>query len=416
MDSTKLLTEKLTLARELSSLRPEIDHLRSQAASHQTFLAEKLALQRRLSTMQVELETEQRSTQRALTKEDRVQAEDAKLESRIESLQADLAKERRDRQKVEREAQKTTTESESRRTTLESRLDAFRSKLKITKGQLKDTQTALEATQAAANAASSRPMASVKPTTSLAKSPRKRAAVQMDADTMIGTPGDMPAGKKSKKGSTLVGEKSTFSITPFLNRTASVAPESPLSENAGSNDEDGVDLADAASGDSELKQASGKAKPVARKLILTESSLQGKRAGVLENAKSSRVNSKQPPGRKLKTAPVLEQVIEEPHTENHGRSVSVPEAAKRNVVMDNRIDEGAEMKKKKRKMLGAGLGKTVFDEDEGDAVKGDGGLLGGVRGFGMLSRGGLGGQKLGPRKFLGTSVGTFGAISPRKER
>ena len=68
-DSTKLLTEKLALARELAVLKPEIEHLRSQAMTQQNLLAEKLALQRELSTLQVELETEKRAVQRARAKD-----------------------------------------------------------------------------------------------------------------------------------------------------------------------------------------------------------------------------------------------------------------------------------------------------------------------------------------------------------
>lgn len=411
MDSTRLLTEKLTMARELSSLRPEIDHLRSQAASHQSLLAEKLALQRRLSIMQVELETEKRSTHRVLAKENRLLAGDANLESRIETLQADLAKERHNRQKVEREAQKTSTELENRKTTLESRLDAFRNKLRTTKEQLKE----MEAAQATANAASSRSTASLKPTVSMSKNSRKRAASQMDADSMIGTPGDMPAAKQTKRPSALVGEKSTFSITPFLNRTASVASDSPPSDNDGSDGEREAALADHVPADSNPKRVVRKTGPVARNLRLAKA-VQAKKGDVLDDAKSSRTNSGPPPGRKPKAAPMLEQVAEEEDNQNVGVAMPVPETANSKALFDRTVNEGALMKKMKRKILGGGLAKTLFDEDNGDGVKGDGGFLEDVREFGMLGRGGLGGSKFEPRKALSTSKAAFGAISPRKER
>lgn len=413
MDSTKLLTEKLTLARELSALKPEVDHLRSQAALYQSLLAEKLSLQRQLSTVQVELQTEKRATQRALAKEGKLQAEDAKLESRLESLQADLAKERQERQKVEREAQKDSTESENRIATLESRLDAFRNKLKSTKEQLKEAQTSLQTTQASNHGKTSRASAPANSTTSLAGNPRKRAAAQMDADTIIGTPGDLPAAKKSKRGSTLIGEKSTFSITPFLNKTASIAPESPPSDNASGDDEGHVKGSDGRSAKTNQNVASLEA--ISDLVDLSDAMnhvVQATKPGILENAKTGKINSRVPPARKRKPAPTLEQVAEE-NVENGGSTTSISEPAASKESSNETFNGVLEMKRRKRKLLGAGLGKTLFDEDEGDAIKGDQGLLGGIRGFGTLGKGGF--PKFGPRKAAGPGVSTFGAISPLKK-
>ena len=413
MDSTKLLTEKLTLARELSALKLEVDHLRSQAVSHQSLLAEKLSLQRQLSTMQVELETEKRATQRALAKEGKSQAEDAKLEFRLESLQADLAKERRERQKAEREAQKESTESHNRITTLESRLDAFRNKLKSTKEQLKEAQTSLQTAQAPNHGKSSRVSASINPTT-LVGNPRKRTAAQIDADSIIGTPGDLPAAKKSKQGSALIGEKSTFSITPFFNRTASVAPESPPSDKASGNGGDHVkDSKCLSEGINQKATLLGAISDPLNVSDATKHLVQAKKPAVLENSKTGKINSKAPPARKAKAAPTLELVAEE-SIENEESTTGMSEAAVTKDTFDETFQGVLETKRRKRKLLGGGLGKTLFDGDEGDAFKGDRGLLSGVREFGTLGKGAFGVPKFGPRKALGPSVSTFGAISPLK--
>ena len=412
MDSTKLLTEKLTLARELASLKPELDHLRSQVASHQTLLAEKLSLQRQLSTVQVELETEKRAAQRTLTKEGKSQAEDAKLELRVESLQADLAKERRERQRIECEAQKASTELENKNTALGSRLDAFRNKLKTNKEQLKETQTALQKAETSAIAASNRAAASANPAMSVVRNPRKRAAVEMDADTMIGTPGDLPAAKRNKS-STLPGEKSMFSVTPFLNRTVSIVPGSPASETGEREGEDNEELPTSPS-------RTGKTKvPVASELIgkgkSTSSTVPANKPGTLEIVKASKANSRPLPVRKPKAAPILEKVAEEDNDKNEGLAAAPIEPTASESVPDETVNEGIELKRKKRKFLGGGLGKTLFDEDEADVLKGDKGIVGGVRGFGTLARGGLGGTKLLPRTALGASRSGFGAISPLKK-
>lgn len=413
MDSTKLLTEKLTLARELSSLKPEVDHLRSQLASHQTLLAEKLSLQRQMSTVQVELETERRATQRTLAKEGKSQAEDAKLESRVESLQADLAKERRERQRIEFEAQKASTELENKNTALESRLDAFRNKLKSTKDQLKETQTALQKAETSANAASGRTVASLNPAMPVVRNPRKRAAVEMDADTMIGTPGDLPAAKRNKKSSTLPGEKSMFSVTPFLNRTVSVVPGSHASEIGEEEGGDNEELPTSPSRTSRTKA------PVASELRdkgkLASSTVPANKPGTLETAKASKAISRPLPGRKPKAAPILEKVAEEEHDKNQVPTAALIKPTASESVPDETINDGIEMKRKKRKLLGRGLGKTLFDEDEGEALKGDKGIIGGIRGFGTLARGGLGGTKFLPRTVLGASANGFGAISPLKK-
>ena len=409
MDSTKLLTDKLTLARELTALKPEVDHLRSQAASHQSLLADKLYLQRQLSTVQVELETEKRATERALQKEAKTLAEDAKQESRVESLQADLAKERRERQRIDREAQKVSNESENRISTLESRLDAFRNKLKYTKEQLKDAQTSLQTLQASNHSKFSRPSTSAKSNMLLAANPHKRGAAQIDADTTIGTPGDLPATKKSRHASTSFGEKSTFSITPFFNRAVCVASDVPPPDNASGNEEQYLK-----GSDQPPEYTSQEA--ISDLMVLsngTKNPMQARKPGVLENAKTSKINPRVAPARKAKAAPILEQVAEE--NIEYGcstTSVSDPIATR---DISNEASQGVlEIRKRKRKLLGGGLGKTLFDEDEGDALKVSRGLFDGVREFATLGKAGLGAPEFGPPKAIGSQWKTFGSISPLK--
>ena len=397
IDSTKLLTEKLTLARDLSALKPEIDQLRSQSTLHQSLLAEKLSLQRQLGTVQVELTSEKRATQRALAKEEKIRAADVQLESRMESLQADLVKERRERQTVEREARKDSTESGNRITTLESRLDAFRNKLKSTKEQLKEAQTSLQAAQSSNHSRSSRASASTNPVTALMGKPCKRGAMQMDADTILGTPGDLTVAKKSKRGSTLIGEKSTFSITPFLNRTTSVAPESPPPGNAG--EADGVNKV----GSNHLSEIISQKKASSKGICdLAEMSdtltnvVQANKPGMLRDLKAGAINSRGPPVRKNKAATILEQVAEE-SIDNAGSDTNISQPA---VVKNPSNAANLDVKRLKRKLLGNGLGKTLFDEDEGDAPKA----------FRV--------PDIRSRKAMDTNVttvSTFGAISPLKK-
>ncbi|KAL9128466.1 MAG: hypothetical protein Q9217_002870 [Psora testacea] len=366
MDSTKLLTEKLTLARELSSLKPEIDHLRSQGASHQYLLAENMSLQRRVSMLQVELENDKRSIKRTTAKDSKLEEEAAELKDLVEKLRGDLSKERRERQRVEREAHKTLAEREDRVSTLESQLDALRYELRISKEQLKDTNSELQR----ACASTSRP-SNLDASSARIPNPRKRAASRMDDDTMIDTPGDMPAAKQSKRGSAKVGEKSTFSTTPFLNRTARVAPSRPLSAGPRRRDTEVTESSiPAKCGFSHTRTPSeDTAEGADIQLRDDEESLRGAKPDVLELVTMAKLNSKAVPARKPKAGPRLEQVLEE--GSNQDVVGAAPNSVEEKETSDASMVAGIQRKKTKRKILSGNVGKTLFDDnDDGNAPRG----------------------------------------------
>ncbi|KIV83494.1 hypothetical protein PV11_05515 [Exophiala sideris] len=228
-DATRILSEKLALARELNTLKPELEHLKSQASSHQKLLAEKLALQRELSSLQVELETEKRTVQRIKAQEKTSAEEDSVLTAEIDALKKELAKAHRDTQKSERENRKRAMEWEGEKEILEGKLDAFRNKLRSTKDQLKEAQDDIEKLQSEKMAQSAEMTKARLTGTSNANS-KKRNVARFDPDMTIGTPGNGAPAAKKQRMSVNVGDKSNFSITPFLNRTLSILPESPSDE------------------------------------------------------------------------------------------------------------------------------------------------------------------------------------------
>ena len=463
---SKLLTEKLALSLEISTLKPEVEYLRTQVESNQGLLSEKLSLQQQVNTIQAELENEKCTSARALAKQGKSNEQDAELQAEIESLQKELSKEKRERekaekavdraekatqkaqtdleaqkqatehalskeqkgtkndehdaqleelrqelaqekrerQKAEKESQRTRTEMEDQKAVLDDRLNAFRAKLKSTKEKLKETETELQKAQAAAAAA--------KPFTEQAtKNRRKRMAASVDLDATIGTPGDGLPAKRTKRGSlTLPGDKSTFSITPFLNRTASVAPDgsSPTDDAAAAAaDADDAEDADAApdatpsAPHKKAPKAAAKPNPKSKRKPLAPSS-------------TNKMNLKAP-SRKKAAVLTLEKVAEEAteggEEENSENAAPVPatapaastaEAAAENPAPENPAaatteelpipklrpssrataqprkslmsfaaftDEPEPEKKKKRKLLRGGgeLGKTLFDV-EGDAM------------------------------------------------
>ncbi|KAL9587142.1 MAG: hypothetical protein Q9212_000415 [Teloschistes hypoglaucus] len=359
MDSTKLLTEKLALSRELSTLRPEIDYFRSQVASNQTLLAEKLLLEHQLSTVQMELESEKKSMQQVLAKDGKMRAEDAKIESQMQIVRAELQRERRDRQTLERESREASSTWDAQKMTLESRLETFRSKLRTTKDSLKDAQRELQDARLTAKS-NTNERADAQHGRGTVVNTTKRNAAQMLSDSMIRTPGNMVDDRRTKRASTLPGDKSTFSITPYLNRVASAAPESPQ--------ENGPQTCDVP-------------KTNRATVLAQEQERNGTKTGKVARSR-----------KKSKTGAVLEQVAEEEEVEDGEDDV-----VEQNLPRQNETTDGDDMtladnecgNRKKRRLFGGGPGKTLFDEDEPEviapAVK--------ARAFGSLSKTMVGGSR-----------------------
>lgn len=415
MDSTNLLTEKLALARELSALKPEIDHLRSQAASHQTLYSEMLSLQRQFSTLQEELDMEKRATERVMAKQRKWQAEEAGAVRQLETLQAEIFQERNERQKLEKESQKISKDRETEITTLESRLDASRTKLKTIRDQLKASQAELHTARSANQAEASRPI-SRDATRNAGREARKRTASLMEDDTIIGTPGDPQAAKKSKRASTLPGDKSTFSITPFLNRTASVGRgqlDQELGDNGAGQDDNAAAAARPGSllAKQKLAPATAGHQP-SEELDAVEALKHSSALTTLEKGKAKRVKPKAAPARIPRSAPLLEQVAEEATDAVVDLSSTNTKKAEVESTMGDATENQAD-KKRRRKLLGGGLAKTLFDDDDGEAVKSGRVTHGKARAFGAPGRVMLGVNKAAPR-FVGSANG-FGDISPLKK-
>jgi len=461
MDSTKLLTEKLALARELATVKPELEHLRSQASYQQTILSEKLALQRQVNSLEVELETEKRSSRRAAEKIDfrereaalqdelevlqkdlarekkesgKAQKEaEAEFQTQLEALQKDLAREKRESAKAQKEAEKELKVSESRHTVLESKLDQMRTKLRTTKEQLKESQTELSQARTTGTKLSMSTSADAP-----ARNPRKRAALEMSTDVTIGTPdgvairGKRPPVKRGAKDQTMLGEKSMFSITPFLNRTVNMGSNTPAKDQESDileEDEQAANDKTASIGQEEVARdapsipvvSSPIAAPKARgkKKATESSSIVEKR--VLGETKNTAQN-KNPPSKK-RAVITLEKVTEEDVDENEepapatstadGLETAAASRAlnAKPVKLRTKTSEADETgpKKKKRKLLG---GKTLFDEEDGEATKRPSKVsLGAPRLLGN-GKGGLAGPGGGLKAGLGTA---FGAFSPLKK-
>ena len=383
--------------------------------SQQSLLAEKLSLERQLSTMLVELQNEKRATQRVKSMEGAKHVNNRKLETQVEQLQSEINSERRDKQKAEREMQKMSTDFEARKAVLESRLDAFRDKLKASKEQPNEVQST---TQNNKPGKIGKQVNSVGHTTDTPTNARKRTIREFHNDTAVGTPGDVPA-KKSKNSSSLPGDKSTFSITPFLNRTASAAPDSP-----GQLEGNRIGVVCGPSpawvgNDQEIsKGASAKgisaiASPRQRKAAQL---LSPKKIDVLGNVAASKLNAKATLARRKRAVPALEQVTEEIHDENlFAMGASNKQArpamhlpSSKSFDPSNTSNVGQEATKKKRKLFGGALSGTLFDEDDGENARG--------RGKGALANGSLSLRRGSLAPKMGALAGGFDFSPLKKDR
>ncbi|KAK6442266.1 hypothetical protein LTR95_001485 [Oleoguttula sp. CCFEE 5521] len=511
-DNTAVLTEKLALTRELSVLKPELEHLKAQAESIEQLLSDKLALQRQLTEIQCEVENARREAKRALAKrrntgfeiaqeeqlddlkkqfakekrareraeeatenaqgdmdvndirkqlsrekkarekleeelaamQENTQIEDVRkdllkekktkqrLEDVVETLQAELdkerktaaraakradgnaeaddqaeelrqelAKEKKERQRAEKNVAQAAEEHEAQQATLNDKLNQFRRKLKDTKDKLKEAEVQLLAAKEAAPAPAKKATAKPAAKAATAKAPaavnaKKRSAATMDPDaSALGTPGDGPAAKRGRKAAG-VGDKSTFSITPFLNRTMTTDVErdgsdaeaqSPAAKKALAKKA----LAPAASGKINAKPAVQRKPKMPVMAVVAEEDedvhLQGQ-----ENAKPAA-------GMKIKT-----KVTD--GTENVS---SKPKPRKSLVDFETFRQQDArvtQVQPKKRKL--GGLGKTLFDDEEEalPATKTGFGsrALFGTKGYGVLTGAKKGSSLIGKSSGVGRSV------------
>lgn len=397
-----------------------------------------LAKERRLRE-KVEVELQETATDwerrhavlesRLKAKEAKLHDDDAKLESRLENIQAELFKERRLREKSERDTQKAAIDWDNKRTALESRLEVFKNKLRVTKDQLKATETQLENAKKTTRT-SDRPI-SVGLEEINGKNAMKRSSFQMD-ESMIGTPGDLPARKKNK-GSFLPGDKSTFSITPFLNRSTILNPDDQPKDNGESENEDEISACHEPSSD----HAGAMGPPVARPGKRAEPHPKNDNDGAVKTkavkpkqtgAKGN--NAAAPPKRKPKAVPSLEKVTERDEEENEingERNTNTVEIGRPvdDISLDGNHQGGKKSKKTTRRKLfggdGGGANKTLLDvddNDEGDVnpIKAEG--RGGIKGMKVFggAKSSFNAAKPAARQRIGLapSTASFGAISPLK--
>ncbi|KAI1499833.1 hypothetical protein F5X99DRAFT_388356 [Biscogniauxia marginata] len=360
------------------------------------------------------LEEELQTAKRASKKSQKNQAEasndaEDELRAQIEELQINLETQKKENEKLRQDGQTAATEAETRAEQFEKRLEKVKTKLRETRDQLKQCQADLQkAQQQKAQPLPPRFPDETTKTNAKSQAFRKRKAQEMAKDDFmqieIQTPGadDMTKGRRTIKKRTiepsLVGEKSMFSITPFLNRS-----KGEMSEDAPEGD-DGVPedsilgpqnvaryiettTTVPVAAESEPASTETTSLPTDTEKPQPQLKSRGRPKKVLADAPSAKKNS-QTPGRTakrtLKNKNSLEKVTEEaakPGEPENKPEPKEPAAEKTTTVKFNFTlpqDEsasagpntngggsgGEQPKKKKRKVLGST--KTLFDEDDGE--------------------------------------------------
>ncbi|KAL3496960.1 hypothetical protein BJX62DRAFT_106 [Aspergillus germanicus] len=210
LSSQKAQAEKVRLSKEVSSIQSELERLRSQNTSVTALLAEKQALTRQLNALEVQLETEKCAHERTLTKGSQQTEEITNLATKLEEARRELDLARRHRQQMGHQSPA----------------------VRKPEGASKNPEGAGDdapfySAQPHNNRSSAKKTIFSERTTTV---PLRGATSRLHSELNVATPGAVRAQKQQKQILTMPGEKSSFSITPFLNRTTGLGDSAMSSD------------------------------------------------------------------------------------------------------------------------------------------------------------------------------------------
>ncbi|OAA35041.1 Rossmann-fold NAD(P)(+)-binding protein [Metarhizium rileyi] len=393
-DSGKAMQEKFTLTRELNRIKPELEHLQSQLTSFQATVAERNDLRRQVDSLEVELENEKRSRQRLQCKDDNTAMDE--LRSRLEKAEQKLAAEKKEREKSKKEHERELASANAEKERLEERISSLKQKSKALQSELKGVKEQLEDVQSEIineqpHLVSRGGEDKVKKAVALAGDvgKKRRAPAEMNFESItIQTPGnDIVAQERptKKRGAdkSAVGQKSAFSVTPFLNRNKSLMDDSSqelsnhVSAEAVAEPKPDVPADLESTSESESEEEPDPKPKVSFKSAVTFKSpakpvktrgrpQKATPLGESTPAKANRVvKSRGTP--KVKSIPdIIVEKSTDHSTVRDQENGPVAVSKKVTPALQSKTLEG-EGKKKKRKLLGA-ANTTQFDDEDGEEV------------------------------------------------
>lgn len=400
----RMRTHAITMLEQENTRELEVD-LRKKLQEAQRQLREEKGEKERLDE---ELQSAQHASEKLQQREEHSPAE-AELRAQLEKMEKKFAVLQKESNKRNQEHQAAVSELEGRNEQLEKKLEKARIKLRGMQEELKMSQAELRKAQSqpvrlSGNDDNTKP-------TAKAQAFRKRKAQETTTSEFTNIEIQTPSAddavkarramKKTVFEPTLVGEKSAFSITPFLSRSKNTSMSDEASDLDDGVLEDSILGPHSVSEPSEFAQSSIAesstatstfAEPATKASLETEkpqmvAKVRGRPKKVLGDAPSAKKNALAQKAAKkiLKTKSSLDKVSEAAAESEQRRENTIAEAgaaaaepAERTMTVKFNLapsqDEsnndsslnGEVPKKKKRKVLGST--KTLFDnDDDGEA-------------------------------------------------
>lgn len=301
-------------------------------------------MERHLNSLEVHLENERHAHERTRTKSAQQAAEITKLSSKIEEMQGELTRESRARQQHEREIRQQNTGWDAQRAVLEGKIETLRKQLRSTKDRLQEAQ---QDSQHKRNHVSNHEGEVTESRPRVVPLQRPGPSADYQSGVTIATPGAVRVREKANRQPALPGEKSAFSITPFLNRTSSTK-DSPLSSEPGEDEMD-VTMDGALESFNRVRavEEPGELDAVPKSVPGPTQNVPAKGGKSKPKAREAKPAAKRAVDEYRKPASRLnDQVSSQPSEERSGPSVEQAQA------------------KPKRRKLGAQRDRNLFDDDE----------------------------------------------------
>jgi 21S rRNA (uridine2791-2'-O)-methyltransferase len=341
-DYEQISADKLALSKEISALKLEIGHLKNQTSSYQTLVSEKQALERQLNSFEIQMEDERRAFER-----NKANGSTAGDETRrqLKSLQEELKNEIEDKRRLEKEEREKSAAWENEKKALEERLQTVRKQLRNAKDKLKEYRESESNPHIL-----SRPSQGRQSSLSQRDSSLGHSINSFDADMTIATPGAIRTTADPKRQIAAPGEKSTFSITPYLNRNK------PTTNSPNTWDED-------------LEADSDQQHRIEKKQNPSKSSSR------VDSIKGNKKAPKKADGKNRRKADDEEEASEDHEANNRGEESLDEDTTLPGQQGGARVLQSATASKapqegkqpqRKRKILGGQRDKTLFDDEDDD--------------------------------------------------
>lgn len=347
-------------------------------------------LRQQVADLEKKLADEKRAAQKAK----RSQGSDEKeahteLQEKVDELEKQLASDKREAQRALKASEKETATAREQVEMLTQRVEEFKGKLRETRGELKEIRAELTQSRTTTTSVPIKRDDEPKKPLTKAKGGKKRRANEISVDEMMmDTPGNAEGRAKrplKKRGfePTAVGEKSTFSITPFLEKSNTINLAETIEEEVeepsileGKGDSAAPIIEPEAETTEALPAAKQPATSVAKALkasktkpaAANQKKARGKpKAQALSESSPNRLLAAPATSKSSDKPASLEMVVEEPEeTKRESKAVDkkAPSVGPGSVDTPNAGSDNPEPKKKKRKLLGASAKGTLFDKDE----------------------------------------------------